>query len=117
MGYISVAENSKLPFEVKRVYWTYKVPLNVERGGHAHISLEQVIVAVSGTIRLNVETFEGRKYNFVLNSAHLGVYLPSNCWRTMTYSKDAVQMCLASEEYDEADYIRDIDEFREGQRL
>ena len=56
IGYISVAEKNKLPFKVKRIYWTYFTPENVKRGGHSHIELEQILIAVSGKIELEIET-------------------------------------------------------------
>jgi hypothetical protein len=116
LGYISVAEKANLPFEVKRVYWTYHTPQNVERGNHAHMKLEQILVAMAGTIHLDIETASGEKFNFVLDSPDKGVYIPSMCWRTMKYSHNAVQICLASIEYDESDYIRDFNEFKEGRQ-
>ena len=110
-GYISIAEKTDLPFVPKRIYWTYFTPESVERGGHAHINLEQILVAVSGTINLQIETCEGKIFNFVLDSPDIGVYVPKKSWRTMKYSHNAVQMCIASIEYDEKDYIRDYQEF------
>ena len=110
-GYISIAEKTDLPFVPKRIYWTYFTPESVERGCHAHINLEQILVAVSGTINLQIETCEGKIFNFVLDSPDIGVYVPKKSWRTMKYSHNAVQMCIASIEYDEKDYIRDYQEF------
>lgn len=111
-GYISVVEgNDQIPFEIKRVYWTYFTPESVERGCHAHINLEQILVAVSGTINLQIETCEGEIFDFTLDSPDIGVYVPKKSWRTMKYSHNAVQMCIASIEYDEKDYIRDYQEF------
>jgi len=68
LGYISVAENDLLPFEVKRVYWTYFTPEDVERGGHAHHNLEQILVAVAGKITVDTEMPYGTKNPFVLES-------------------------------------------------
>ncbi|MBL4586803.1 MAG: FdtA/QdtA family cupin domain-containing protein [Flavobacteriales bacterium] len=113
LGFISVGEHPDVPFEIKRVYWTYYTPQSVERGSHAHKNLEQILIAVSGTIELTVETPDGNKYDFVLDSPDKGVHIPSMCWRTMRYSHNAVQMCLASKKYDKSDYIRDKDEFNE----
>ena len=110
-GYISIAEKENLPFIPKRIYWTYFTPESVERGGHAHINLKQILVAVSGTINLQIETFEGEIFDFTLDSPDIGVYVPKKSWRTMKYSHNAVQMCIASIEYEEKDYIRDYDKF------
>ncbi len=112
LGYISVAENQNLPFEVKRIYWTYYTPESVERGGHSHYELRQILVAMAGKIIINVETLDGLKEEFVLEHPHVGLYIPRNTWRTMKYSHSAVQMCIASCEYDEKDYIRDYEDFK-----
>ncbi len=112
LGYITKAENSKLPFQIKRVYWTYFTPDDVIRGHHAHKQLEQIIVASSGTIKLNVENTFGDKLEFVLDSPDKALYIPCIHWRTIEFSNNAVLLCLASEEYDESDYIRDYNEFK-----
>ena len=112
LGYISIAENNNLPFAVKRVYWTYFTPESVERGGHAHYELEQILVAVSGKIIINVEMLNGLTEEFVLEKPNMGLYMPKSTWRTMKYSHNSVQMCLASMEYEEKDYIRDYDVFK-----
>lgn len=112
LGYISVAENlENIPFEVQRVYWTYFTPQDVTRGGHAHLALEQVIVAVSGTITFMTEDLEGNRTEFVLDSPEKGLYIPKHIWRDIKFSHSAVLLCLASEKYTEADYIREYDNF------
>lgn len=111
IGYISVAEKNKLPFKVKRIYWTYFTPENVKRGGHSHIELEQILIAVSGKIELEIETSNSKKYKFILESPDEGVYIPKRSWRTMKYTHNAVQICIASEEYDIKDYINNYNEF------
>ena len=112
LGYISVAENITLPFNVKRVYWTYFTPEDVQRGGHAHHDLEQILVAVAGKITVNTEMPGGLKNTFILESPNQGVYLPKYSWHIMQYSHNAVQMCIASMVYDEKDYIRDYGDFK-----
>ena len=112
LGYISLAEKETLPFEVKRVYWTYFTPEDVERGRHAHYQLEQILVAVAGKIIVNVEMPDGFEEQFLLDSPNQGVYLPKYSWHVMQYSHNAVQMCIASMVYEEQDYIRDFDEFK-----
>lgn len=112
LGYISVAENHEnIPFDIKRVYWTYYTPQDVTRGGHAHLELEQVIVAVSGTIIFNVEDLEGNKKEFILDSPEKGLFLPKLIWRDIKFSHNAVLLCLASEKYIESDYIREYETF------
>lgn len=110
-GYISIAEKGNLPFTPKRIYWTYFTPEDIERGGHAHLELEQILVAVAGKIILEIITLENETFTFQLEHPTKGVYIPQKCWRTMKYSHNAVQMCIASLEYDEKDYIRSFDEF------
>lgn len=113
LGFISVAEcNKNVPFEIKRVYWTYFTPNDVQRGGHAHRQLEQVIFAVSGTIEFNVEDEAGNKSVFVLDKPHKGLYIPKRTWRDIKFSHSAVLLCIASEIYDEKDYIRDYEVFK-----
>ena len=110
-GYISVAENDNLPFGVNRVYWTYYTPESVQRGGHAHHRLLQIMVAVSGRIIAETEMPGGAKERFILESPKTGLVLPAYCWHIMQYTHNAVQMCIANIAYDEKDYIRDYEEF------
>ena len=112
LGYISVAENDNLPFEVKRIYWTYYTPESVERGGHAHHELEQILVAVSGKIIVNTEMPGGEIERFILETPNVGIYMPKYCWHVMQYSHNSAQMCIANMVYEEKDYIRDYDTFK-----
>ena len=107
-----MAENGTLPFNVKRVYWTYFTPEDVERGRHAHRDLEQILVAVAGKIIVSTEMPDGFKERFVLESPNQGVYVPKYSWHVMQYSHNAVQMCIASMVYEEKDYIREYDQFK-----
>lgn len=114
LGYISVAEYAdNIPFEIKRVYWTYYTPQDVTRGGHAHYDLEQVIIAVSGTITFTTEDLTGKKEDFILDSPDKGLYMPKLIWRDIKFSHNAVLLCMASEKYSAADYIRDYKTFLE----
>ncbi|GAA4465504.1 FdtA/QdtA family cupin domain-containing protein [Nemorincola caseinilytica] len=112
-GYISVTENRQMPFEIKRVFWTYFTPESVVRGRHAHYKTEQVIVAAAGRIIVSTENAAGEIEVFTLNEPTQGVYIPPNVWHTMQYSHTAIQLVLASTEYTEADYIRKYDDFRQ----
>lgn len=113
LGFISIAENLKnIPFEVKRVYWTYYTPQDVMRGGHAHKKLEQIIFAVSGIIQFNIEDKDGNKETFILDDPSKGLYIPKLVWRDIKFSHNAVLLCLASEFYEEEDYFRNYDEFK-----
>lgn len=113
LGFITVAENLKdLPFEIKRVYWTYYTPQDVIRGGHAHKDLQQVIIAVSGIIEFNTEDKSKNKETFILDNPSKGLYLPKLVWRDIKFSHNAVLLCLASEFYTEEDYIRSYEDFK-----
>lgn len=113
LGFITIAENSKnIPFDIKRVYWTYYTPQDVIRGGHAHKHLEQLIFAVSGVIEFNTEDQDGNKQTFILDNPSRGLYIPRLIWRDIKFSHTAVLLCLASEEYDEEDYFRDYNKFK-----
>lgn len=112
LGYISVGQNSALPFAVQRVYWTYFTPDSVIRGHHAHHELEQLIFATSGRIEFTLEGVDRVVKKFVLDSPNVGLYIPRLYWRTIKFSHNAVLMCLASMEYAESDYIRDYEDFK-----
>ena len=113
LGYITMAQNSALPFEIKRVYWTYLTPETIVRGHHAHHNLEQLIFATSGRIEFTLEGLNGEQQAFVLDSPQVGLYIPRLYWRTIRFSAGAVLLCLASMEYEEADYIRSYHDFTE----
>jgi mannose-6-phosphate isomerase-like protein (cupin superfamily) len=114
IGYISIAELTKLiPFEVKRVFWTYYTPESIVRGRHAHYVTEQILIAVTGRIIVTTEMPDGEISTFVLEKPEQGVYIPPNVWHTMQYSHTAIQLVLASTEFSEADYIREHRKFKE----
>lgn len=113
-GDISVVENGiTVPFDTKRVYYLYDVPGGVDRGGHAHKELRQLIVAASGCF--TVELDDGKvKRSFTLNRPYQGLYIVPGIWRVLKdFSSGSVCLVLASEKYDPDDYIRDYDEFLE----
>ena len=111
-GNITVVENKEdIPFEVRRTYYLYDVPGGESRGGHAHRELSQLIIAASGSFTVTLD--DGKvKRTFVLNRPYQGLYIGPGIWRTLDdFSTGAVCLVLASHGYDEADYIRDYDEF------
>lgn len=111
-GNITVVENKEdIPFEVRRTYYLYDVPGGESRGGHAHRELSQLIIAASGSFTVTLD--DGKvKRTFVLNRPYQGLYIVHGIWRTLDdFSTGAVCLVLASHGYDEADYIRDYDEF------
>lgn len=106
IGLLTIAERDNLPFDVKRVYWTFDVPEHKIRGHHAHHELEQLIIAVHGQIELIIETSDRQRYMFLLDHPTKAVYIPCMCWREIRFAPGATLLCLASQEYNEADYIR-----------
>jgi mannose-6-phosphate isomerase-like protein (cupin superfamily) len=114
IGFISVTEQHKLvPFEIQRVFWTYYTPESIVRGRHAHFHTEQVLIAVAGRIIVTTEMPDGTVNVHRLEDPHVGLYVPPHAWHTMQYSHSAVQLVFASRQYNEQDYIREYDHFRE----
>ena len=108
---VSVEAMRDIPFEVKRIYYIYDTLAGVRRGFHAHRKLQQILICVHGSCSIHLddgaETCEVR-----LDNPTTGLYITRDIWREMyDFSPDAVLMVLASELYDEADYIRNYDEF------
>jgi hypothetical protein len=113
LGYITVAQAQKdVPFNIQRVYWTYFTPHNVQRGNHAHKKLEQIIVAVAGTIDFEIENHKGERFNFKLDNPETALYIPELCWRAIRFSHNAVLLCMASLDFEKEEYIRDYSEFK-----
>ena len=109
---LAVLENSKLPFEIKRVYYLYDVPSGSRRGGHAHKGLLQLIVPLSGSFELVLKDGIIEK-TVMLHNPTRGVLIPTMTWRELrNFSAGAVCLVLASQEFDEEDYIRDWEEFK-----
>ena len=111
-GNITVVESDdNIPFEVKRIYYLYDVPGGEERGGHAHHELEQYVVAASGSFDVLLD--DGvNKIKFNLNRPYLALHIVPGLWRELNnFSSGSVTMVLASQKYDEQDYIRDYQEF------
>lgn len=111
-GRLSVAEfGNTLPFLVRRIYWIHGTKPGVSRGFHAHKKLHQLCVCVAGSVRISL--FDGKKEeSVVLDSSLKGLLIGPSLWREMhDFSPDCVLMVFADAEYDEADYIRDREEF------
>lgn len=111
-GNLSFIEGGRhIPFEIKRVYYLYDVPGGSDRGSHAHKKLHQFIVAMSGSFDVVLDDGKEKK-RFHLNRSYYGLYVCPMMWRDLdNFSSGAVCMVLASEHYDEADYIRDYQQF------
>lgn len=111
-GNLSFIEGGRhIPFEIRRVYYLYDVPGGAERDGHAHRKLEQIIIAVSGSVDVVLDDGSSKK-SVHLNRSHTGLYVCPMIWGELdNFSSGSVCMVLASNLYDEADYIRDYDTF------
>ena len=102
-----------VPFDIKRVYYLYDVPGGAERGGHAHKELQQLIVAMSGSFDVVLDDGTSKK-RVHLNRSYQGLYLPRMIWRELdNFSSGSVCMVLASQKYNENDYIRNYADFEE----
>lgn len=108
---IAIEENRDVPFDIRRVYYIYETKPNVRRGFHAHKRLQQVLVCVHGSCKIMLDN--GReKCDVTLDSPGEAIYIANDIWREMyDFSKGAVLLVIASEIYEEADYIRNYDEF------
>ncbi len=105
-----------IPFTIKRAYYLYDIPGGAERGGHAHRRLQQFVVAASGSFAITLDDGVGRR-KISLDRSYYGLYLPSMIWREITdFCSGAICLVFASSPYDEADYIRDYQEFLDAVR-
>lgn len=106
-----IEEDAHLPFKIRRVYWIFDVPGGEHRGGHAFRETEEFMVALSGSFDV-VLNDGNNQYHFSLNRSYYGVFIPKMAWRTLeNFSTNSLALIIASTLYDEADYIRDFNEF------
>jgi dTDP-4-dehydrorhamnose 3,5-epimerase-like enzyme len=113
IGYLAIAQSQiNIPFSIKRIFWSYYTPDSIIRGRHAHYETEMILVAVAGRIVVNTEINGETPSIFVLDNPNQGLYIPRMCWHTMQYSHSSVQLVMASTQYDEDDYIRDYEKFK-----
>ncbi|WP_175622858.1 sugar 3,4-ketoisomerase [Chryseobacterium schmidteae] len=111
-GNITVMENQlTLSFDIKRIYYLYDVPMNAERGGHAHYELQQYVVAASGSFTFILDDGKNKK-EFFLNHPNKALHIKAGIWREMkNFSSGSICLVLASLEYSEKDYIRNYTDF------
>ena len=111
-GNLTVAEQLKnIPFEVRRVYWTYDTPAGEHRGGHAHKQCRELVVAVSGSFTVTLTDGQTRS-TYLLNRPFQALLIETGVWRTLEdFSSGAVCLVLAEDYFEEEDYIRNYDDF------
>ena len=114
-GNLTFIENDRhIPFETKRVYYLYDVPGGSVRAGHAHKTLHQFLIAMSGSFDVTVDDGQ-QKMKFHLNRSYYGLYIPPMIWREIdNFSSGSVCLALASDFFDEADYYRQYPEFKKA---
>lgn len=112
-GYITIASSKdKVPFEIKRSFWTHQTPENVQRGNHAHFQTEMILIALNGVIKVDCLIYPNYQKQFILSNPQTGLYIPIFCWHTMQYEQNAIQMVLTNTFYQPMDYIRNFDEYK-----
>ncbi len=103
----------QIPFEIKRVFWTYNVPGGEVRGGHAFYNQEEVIIALSGSFDVIITHIDGNQEKVHLNRGYEGLHLPPKTWRHLeNFSTNAVSLHLSSTSFDSSDYIIDFQLFK-----
>jgi hypothetical protein len=99
----------QIPFEIKRVFWTYDVPGGEIRGGHAYKKQQEIIIALSGSLDVVITERDGKIEKFSLNRSYFGILLPALTWRQMeNFSTNALALHISDHLYDKDDYLRDF---------
>lgn len=115
-GNLSVIERDILPFEMKRVYYLYDVPSGAERGGHSHKEQKEFLIALSGSFDVILNDGQEQK-TVTLNKPFEGLLINEGIWRELNnFSSGSVCLVIASAVFDEADYIRDFEDFLESKK-
>ena len=111
-GNLSFFENEKqIPFIIKRTYWIYDVPGGEVRGGHAYKTLQEFIVALSGSFDIVLNDGNEEK-TYSLNRSYMGLYIPQGIWRHMeNFSTNSLALIVADQPYDESEYVRNFSQF------
>ena len=110
-GLVAIESNQSIPFEIKRLYYIFNTT-DQSRGYHAHIDLQQVAICVKGSCRFILDNGHVRE-EVILSSPTQGLHIEALTWREMhDFSEDCVLLVMASEHYDENDYIRDYTQFK-----
>lgn len=107
-----VVAGDELNFDIKRVFWIYDVEEGGQRGNHANIASKKIVVCLKGRVEVELEDLHGEKSYYTLSRKNEGLLIPVLYWNRIRFLDGAVLMCIASEEYNEADYIRNYEEFK-----
>ena len=111
-GNLSVIEKDVVPFSIHRVYYLYDVPSGSYRGGHAHKELHQLLIAISGSFDVILKDKNGNELNITLKRPDQGLLIPHMIWREIEgFSSGAIRLVIASQEYNEDDYIYSLEDF------
>lgn len=106
-------DESQIPFEIERVFWTYDVPGGQLRGGHAYHEQKEFIVALSGSFDVVVTMPDGEEITYSLNRSYYGLYVPAKNWRRLeNFSTNALSLHASNMRFTKEDYIRDFEEYR-----
>ena len=110
-GNLGVVEKDTIPFDIKRVYYLYDVPSDAYRGGHAHKEQLELLIALSGSFEVTLDDGKSKR-SIILNKPNKGLLIPKGIWRELQdFSSGSVCLVLASDVFDEEDYIRDYNDF------
>ena len=111
LGNYAIIEGNTLPFDIKRVYYLYDIPSGAERGGHSHINQREFLVAVSGSFDVILKNGH-EEVTITLNKPDKGLLINTNIWRELNnFSSGAVCLVMASDVFEEADYIREYPDY------
>ncbi len=112
-GSLTFLQNpQQVPFEIKRVFWTYDVPGGATRGGHAYKTQEEIIIALSGSFDVIITSSDGSETKYNLNRSYYGLYIPALTWRHMeNFSTNSLSLHLSSSFFDSEEYLRDFENF------
>ncbi|ELR70375.1 WxcM-like protein [Fulvivirga imtechensis AK7] len=113
-GKLSFIENPAIPFDVKRLYWIYDLQDNAVRGGHSHLNSDRVLICLKGRVEVELESSKGQKYHFELAKAREALYFPRKHWIRMRCSEDALLLTLTSCKFEDDQYQKDYDLFRQS---
>jgi len=115
-GNLAFIQNDVLPFEFKRIYYLFDVPSNAFRGGHSHINQHEILIALSGSFEVVLDDGAEKK-TFLLNKPNVGLHITTGIWRELqNFSSGAVCLVVASDVFEEADYVRNYEAFLDSKK-